>query len=279
MPYNLLISAEELHQILHQGSTVAIDCRYRLESPRWGLTQYRLGHIPGAIFIDMDHELSGPPTAGQTGRHPLPHRSTFHLTARQLGLSPKQQLVVYDQGPGCFASRAWWMFRWLGFENVAVLDGGFANWQKSNPVTQEIRTLPLADWDLPPEPFLVASAQDIMNHLGKIDLLDARNLDRFEGKNETIDPVAGHIQTARSAPFEKNLNSEGLFKEPSQLRSHYLGILSGKADEAICYCGSGVTATHNILAMKLAGLGEARLYPGSWSEWITDPKRPIETGS
>ncbi len=275
-PYTTIIKAEELMSLIDGSRVKIIDCRYQLQAPHYGINSYKVGHIPESIYWSISKDLSAPHQQGITGRHPLPDRDDFYQRVRKSGLDPQDQVVVYDQSGGFMASRAWWMLRWIGFKEVAVLDGGYAAWERgSYPVTQFIPHWPSGNWELEPPPPILVRAEDVSRLINKADILDAREYLRYSGEKEPIDPIAGHITGAVCADYTKNLLPEGHFLPSDKLRARFLGLLRGDASDAICYCGSGITATHNILAMEIAGLGMAKLYPGSWSEWITDPSRPI----
>jgi len=277
---NTLISTDELESRLGRPDLVICDVRHDLAKPGWGKAQYDAGHVPGAVFVHLDADLSAPMT-GTNGRHPLPTPETAAATFGRLGISPNKQVVAYDQGSGAFAARLWWMLRWLGMESVAVLDGGYAKWAGEGRVASE-------DADAPqPTQFKIrrvtptVSASGVMASLARqtLLLLDARAPERFRGETEPLDPVAGHIPGARNRPYTQNLNPDGTFKHPAFLRAEFGAILDGVSEDLVVHqCGSGVTACHNILAMEVAGLHGTRLYPGSWSEWCADPSRPVAVG-
>jgi thiosulfate/3-mercaptopyruvate sulfurtransferase len=271
-----LISALEVLPQLEAPNWMLIDCRFYLADPEQGRREYEEGHLPGAVYAHLDADLSGPILPGQTGRHPLPAPTQWLQTLASWGITPDTQVVVYDQGPGGIAARVWWMLRWIGHEAVAVLDGGWQAWVGDEFPTSWAIPQPLPIDLLPFRPSMpTLPAHDLLagDHL----LLDARAAERYRGEVEPIDPVAGHIPGAISAPFAGNLGADGRFLSPEALRNRFLGLLEGRtADQLVCYCGSGVTACHNLLAMEYAGLPGASLYPGSWSEWITDPERGIE---
>jgi len=260
---------------------VILDCRHDLARPRWGADAYAQGHIPGASFASLDHDLSGPITAA-SGRHPLPDRETFAATAGRWGIGPGTQVIAYDQGNGAFAARAWWLLRWMGHAQVAVLDGGFAAWLTAGlPATREPPRVTPRSFTGAPAAAAALDSETVQRELsrGGIRLIDARAADRFAGHNETIDPVAGHVPGARNHPFTQNLDAHGRFLPREALRERWLASLAGCAPErVVAMCGSGVTACHNLLALEIAGLVGARLYAGSWSEWIRDPSRGIERG-
>ena len=279
--YNTLISTDDLASRLSDSNLVICDVRHDLSKPdTWGEAKFREGHIPGAVFVHLDRDLSGPKT-GTNGRHPLPAPEKAAARFGELGIADGLQVVAYDQGSGVYAARLWWMLRWLGFENVAVLDGGYAKWQADgNPVTADVA---------PPTPRKFAirkvtptvNASGVMASLARqgLVLVDARAQERFRGETEPLDPVAGHIPGARNRPYTQNLGADGTFKHAAFLRAEFDALLDGASSELVVHsCGSGVTACHNILAMEVAGFKGTRLYPGSWSEWCADPERPIAVG-
>jgi len=272
-----LISANQLEEIINSGENVLLcDCRFDLVDPLIGKKSYEESHIPGAIYVDLDKDLSGPKT-GSNGRHPLPSPEAWAQTKARLGISPNTLVVAYDKQGSVYASRLWWMLKATGHANVQVLDGGLDSWngpmgtipRSPAPCSQAIGVMPYAGLVLVDE--VVSNLQTQKNKV-----VDARTEDRFHGQNETLDPVGGHIPGAMSRFFKNNLNATA-FKTPEQLFkefSEFLGPI--KASEVIHQCGSGVTACHNLLAMELAGFKGSRLYAGSWSEWCADPKRPVE---
>lgn len=246
------------------------DCRSALMDAQYGPTQYAKGHIPGAIYADLNHELCGQIQPGVTGRHPLPTKKDFLQQVRRWGINNDDLIVTYDDDNGAFAARLWWMLRWLGHDDVFVLDGGFKQWTEKNlPVSVDTYSAATSDFSLKPALTKVVSAPYLLPWDGL--LLDARDPIRFRGESEPVDPIAGHIPGAANAPFANNMN-QGTFKTPTQLREIYH---AAARQDVACYCGSGVTATHTILALIHAGFDEPHLYPGSWSEWITDSKHPI----
>ena len=279
MPYRTIITTEALGT--HLDDFALVDCRFKLDDVGWGEEQWRHGHIPGAVYAHLDRDLSGP-KSGTNGRHPLPDPEVLARTFGRFGIS-NQQVVAYDQDTGMFASRLWWLLRWMGHDSVAVLDGGFARWvEEGRPVTQSDSSPPagafhgVARVDMTVDPDTVATAS------GRPDwrVLDARAPERYRGEVEPMDPVAGHIPGAMSYFFQRNLDERGVFRAPEELRSSFRTVTGDiSADHIICYCGSGVQAAHNLLALEHAGLQGAKLYPGSWSEWISDPSRPIVTPS
>lgn len=253
------------------------DCRHDLAKPELGEAQYRQAHIPGALFAHLERDLSAP-KSGKSGRHPLPDPGAFIAWLGQQGLEPSDQVVCYDAGNGAMAARLWWMLRWVGHKAVAVLDGGLAQWlAETRPVTAEVPRY--AHCSYPVNARRVAAAVDlgeVERHRERMFLLDARAPARFRGEQEPIDPVAGHIPGAHNRFSTENLTPRGTFKDKESLRSEFLKILGDRnPSEVVHYCGSGVAACHNLLAMDIAGLHGGRLYAGSWSEWSADPQRPI----
>lgn len=287
MSFTTLISANELANRDPKNLRL-IDCRGRLGNPTWGQLAFAEGHIAGAVHADMDLHLAAAPN--QHGRHPLPSQQTWLAQVRAWGIENQDQVVVYDDAGGSFAGRAWWMLRWLGHTNVAVLDGGLSHWTqaltasatKPYPPSQYQATAPLTKLSSVDSVNFLSNELHKATHSSNEYLIDARAHVRFSGEQEPIDPVAGHIPGAICLPFSDNLNDQGLFKSPDELAQRFiaLGLDPANTDLAITmYCGSGVTAIHNILAMRIAGLGEASLYADSWSGWITDANRPVATGS
>ncbi|WP_061239876.1 sulfurtransferase [Ectopseudomonas composti] len=283
MPLAQLISTEQLQQRLGQNDLLVLDCRFALEDPPYGRRSYLDGHIPGAHFLDLDQDLSAPAVKGVTGRHPLPDPSALIERLRSCGLRADSQVVLYDDGPGAFAARAWWLLIWLGKrDGLYLLDGGLKAWRESG---QELTTTPPSnppgDFAAQPDSSLVLTTEQLAQRLGNpaMTLLDARALPRFRGEVEPLDPVAGHIPGAQCAVFTDNLGANGRFLSAQALRQRF-DTLRGERplENLVAYCGSGVTACHNLFAMSLAGYPLAPLYAGSWSEWITDPSRPTATG-
>jgi thiosulfate/3-mercaptopyruvate sulfurtransferase len=276
-----LIATRELAGMLHDPALLLVDCRFDLADTDWGRRGFDAGHLPGAVYAHLDRDLSGPVTAA-TGRHPLPSPAAFAATLAAWGVSPATRVVAYDQGPGAYAARLRWLLRASGHRRAQVLDGGLAAWQAASlPLTDAV-SRPGA---VPPRAFtrfdgwlgtddLVASLRD-----GATRLVDARPADRFAGRNETIDPVPGHIPGAVNHPFARNLGADGRFLPRAQLAEAWRATLADLSPaSAVMMCGSGVTACHNLLALELAGLPGARLYAGSFSEWIRDPARAVATG-
>ena len=273
MTHATLVSTEELGR---QPEWRVFDCRHDLAKPEWGLEEFGKGHIPGARFAHLDRDLSAPMT-GANGRHPLPEAKAFIAWLGRQGLKPDQQVVCYDGGSGASAARLWWMLRWVGHEAVAVLDGGLAKWlQEGRPVTTEVPEVVPASYPGKAKGAMFASVALVAKKLKKAALLDARAPLRYRGEQEPIDPVAGRIPGAKNRFHNDNLSAEGTFKTPELLRSEFKAIFPERnPTEIIHYCGSGVAACHNALAMEIAGLTGSRVYIGSWSEWSSDPTRPI----
>jgi thiosulfate/3-mercaptopyruvate sulfurtransferase len=280
MAFKTLISAAALHDLLASGTPVLLlDCEFDLAAPDKGRAIHEGGHLPGARYAHLDEDLAAKPD-GANGRHPLPDRETFARWLRDLGLEAGQQVVAYDSNGGAWAARAWWLLRWMGHGEVAVLDGGRQAWIAAGyPLeTGTPPETPHGDFRAG-EPLVAApvTADDVLANIagGALQVLDARDAGRFRGEANPLDPVAGHIPGARSRFFRDNLGGDGHFRPASELAAAFTAVTGGKP--AILQCGSGVTACHNALAMEIAGISGARLYPGSWSEWISDPARPVET--
>ena len=282
--YTTLIEPAALVAHVGDANWVVVDCRHDLMNLAAGREAYAAGHLPSALFADMEHELSGDKrdaSGAFRGRHPLPEKDAFIELLRSWGVSDGPQVVAYDAHGGMFAARLWWMLRWVGHEAVAVLDGGVPAWQTAGlPVSTDAPT-PRARGAIVLKDALVTTA-DVNAVLHNVDhggrqVVDARAPDRFRGENETIDPVGGHIPGAKNRFFKDNLQADGRFKAPAQLKEE-LGVAVGDPRNAIMQCGSGVTACHNLLALEVAGMPGAALYPGSWSEWSADAARPVATG-
>jgi thiosulfate/3-mercaptopyruvate sulfurtransferase len=276
-----LVSAEELALHLDDPVWIVCDCRHDLADPAAGRRAYAESHIPGARFVHLDEDLSAPRT-GKNGRHPLAHAENFACRLGDLGIDGTRLVVAYDASGGPYAARLWWMLRWLGHDAVAVLDGGWGAWTKTGyAVTPEIPTIRPARFVPRPQTDAARDAAAVGNGIGKSPslLLDARAPNRYRGENETLDPVAGHIPGASNRFFQLNLDADGKFKPAAVLEKEFADRLGGTAPAQVThYCGSGVTACHNLLAMEIAGLSGSRLYPGSWSEWCSDPSRPVARG-
>jgi len=310
MKYTTLITTTELGLHVSDPDWAIVDCRFVLADPERGRLDYRHEHIPGAIYAHLNEDLAGPIVPGHSGRHPLPSIEFAARKFSQWGIDRRVQVIAYDDAGGAMAARLWWMLRWLGHDGVAVLDGGWPRWRnegrdvrngvESRPtrsfvpqprsdclittaeVETSLRSVPLglrgapsATKQSPPDK--ETASQTALAVTSTFKLLDSRTAERYRGENETIDPIAGHIPGAISAPYPDNLNPDGTFRSAAELRARFTALLGDTpADHTAFYCGSGVSAAHNLLALKHAGLGDAKLYVGSWSEWITDPQRPIE---
>lgn len=276
MPYTTLISTGDLKAHLGDPDWVIIDCRFALADTEQGRRAFETSHIPGAQYAHLDNDLSGPIIPGQTSRHPLPDIAIFAQTLSRWGIDEAVQVVAYDDSGGAIASRLWWMVRWLGHEAVAVLDGGWQAWQSvDHPTQRKIEVKSTRTFKPQPRPEMLVSVETALQLYTDptYRLLDARSADRFRGENETLDPIAGHIPGATSAPFAENLTAEGKFRSVEELRVRFNKLTKETpTGQVIHYCGSGVTAAHNLLAMTYAGLEGAKLYAGSWSEWIVTPQ-------
>ena len=279
--YTTLISAQELAPHLNDQDWVVVDCRHDLMNEAAGRAAYDIGHIAGAVFVNLETELSDPKHGGRLdfrGRHPLPARSALVHALRTLGISDDTQVVAYDAHGGMFAARLWWLLRWLGHPQVAVLDGGLAAWQAEGLPMDSLTPSPAMGNVADGAPMVTTVAvADVVSNLdgGKLTVVDARAPDRFRGENETMDPVGGHIPGAKNRFFKDNLRADGRFRPAAELRADFNALVDNPVN-AIMQCGSGVTACHNLLAMEVAGLPGAALYPGSWSEWCANPERPVE---
>ena len=280
--FTTLIAPETLSQQLGREDLVIFDCRFDLANVHWGEAQFAEAHLPGARYLHLDRDLSGAITP-TSGRHPLPDPAVFARRLGALGVDAECQVVAYDQGNGGQASRLWWLARWIGHARVAVLDGGYAAWRAAGlPLETEVRaraprTLAAR---VQPDAFVTSAQVDALRARAGTLLVDARGAERFAGRNETIDNQAGHVPGARNRPFLENLGVDGRFLPAGELRRRWTTLLGALPPAGvIAMCGSGVTACQNLLALEHAGLQGARLYAGSWSEWIRDPRRPVATGS
>jgi thiosulfate/3-mercaptopyruvate sulfurtransferase len=278
MSYQSLISAVELANHLNKPDWLVFDCRFSLADSSAGARAYRKGHIPGARYADLNRHLSAP-VKSYTGRHPLPNFKELVQQLGAWGVSNRSQVVVYDDVGGAFAGRLWWLLRCLGHHQVAVLDGGIKHWQKQHlPVTTELPKIVPTQFRGYPESQPWLDAAMVENALAKrtITLIDARTPERFNGLQEPIDPVAGHVPKAINRPFQLNLDKDGLFLPAEQLKSQFQTLINSRPPAQVVHmCGSGVTACHNLLAMEYAGLQGSKLYAGSWSEWIVNKNRPV----
>lgn len=279
-----LISPEQLAARQQQPGLVILDCRFALEDPDYGRCSYAEGHIAGAWFADLERDFSGPVTKGVTGRHPLPKPAELIQRLQDWGINQDSDIVLYDDAPGAFAARGWWLLAWLGKrEGVYVLDGGLKAWHAAGlPLSLDSPENEKGHFTGEPDASLLLSAQELQARLGQpqMTLIDARAEPRFRGEVEPIDPVAGHIPGAQCAAFSENLSADGRFLSADQLKQRFAAKLGDRSpNDLVAYCGSGVTACHNLFALCLAGYPLGALYAGSWSEWITDPKRGIATGA
>ena len=275
-----LISTAELAAQLSGPDWLVADCRFELGKPEVGALAWRAGHIPGAVHVDLEHDLSAPVTPS-TGRDPLPPIAAIAATFSRLGIGDETRVVCYDAGPGAYAARFWWMLRWLGHDAVAVLDGGFAAWiAEGRPVSTDVPERGPAHFVPRPRPGMVCDAETVSRSLARGEtLVDVRGAERFSGSVEPIDAIAGHVPGAVNLPFLENLGANGRFRAPAEIAELWqsrTAVTPGRAP--ICMCGSGVTACHGLLALEAAGIPGGRLYAGSWSEWIRDPSRGIARG-
>jgi thiosulfate/3-mercaptopyruvate sulfurtransferase len=280
MPYRTLVSTEQLAGHLADQTWVIVDCRYDLNNETWGEEQYVATHIPGAVYASLSHDLAGS-RDGHNGRHPMPGADVMTATFSRLGIGPDTQVVAYDQDVGMYASRLWWMLRYMGHEAVAVLDGGYAKWTRENHPTRsgaEQRTASVFQGQ--PRNDMRLTANQVWAKVGdpSLTLVDARSPERYEGRTEPIDRIAGHIPGARNHFYRRNVADDGTMLPPDTLRQRFREMLRDTPpNQVVMYCGSGVSACHNLLAMEHAGLIGMKLYPGSWSEWSSDPDKPVET--
>ena len=280
MSFTTLITAAQLRELQSTNAAVVVlDASFDLADTSAGERSHRDGHLPGARYVHLDHDLSGPKT-GRNGRHPLPAREAFAETADKLGIGPDTQVVAYDRQGGVYAARAWWLLRWLGHGAVAVLDGGLDAWQAAGGT---LESGPVDGPAAPPyparEPLVkTIDAATLLHQLGTAALIDARAPERYRGEVEPLDAQAGHIPGAHNRFHKNNLGPDGRFKPPGELREAFATLAGADPSRVVHQCGSGVTACHNLLAMEVAGLEGSALYPGSWSEWSSDPARPIAKG-
>ena len=279
MRYQTLINAAAVDEQRHHQDWVIVDCRFSLSDPDAGRCAYQESHVPRARYAHLDQDLSDPITP-TTGRHPLPDPVRLAQTLGNWGIGPKTQVVAYDESGGLIAARLWWLLRWLGHSAVAVLDGGFAAWQRAGlPVTAHYPTVSPQPFEGQPDDRMWLTTAQVMALPTDQVVLDARTAVRFRGDLEPLDAVAGHIPGALNLPTEGHLTAEGLLLPATALRGRFASVLGDRPPQAVVHsCGSGVTACHGLLAMEIAGLAGSRLYPGSWSEWIRDPGRPVAVG-
>lgn len=276
--YQTLVPVETVEQHLDDRGWLVFDCRFQLDDPAWGEQEYRRSHLPGAVYAHLDRDLAAPRRA-DTGRHPLPDPDAFARWLGRCGVGAGTQVVAYDQAGGAFAARLWWLLRWLGHSAGAVMDGGWAAWSAAG--------FPVTDAPAQPSPaafearardelWLTSDQLERALHDRRARIIDARGAARFRGESEPIDPVAGHLPGAVNLPFTENLDEQGRFLDAAALKQRFESAIADAPDTTVVHmCGSGVTACHNLLAMEAAGLTGSKLYAGSWSEWITDPRRAV----
>lgn len=279
----LLVSTEWLAAHLEDPGVRVADVRWALLDRNRGREAWRQGHIPGAVFLDVEEDLSSPRGQGP-GRHPLPRPEAFAASMSRAGIGPGTHVVAHDFGDGSTAARLWWLLRWLGHDRVSLLDGGFARWTaEGRPLEAREPSHAPAAFAAAPRPGLFVDADEVgrLRTDPRALVVDSRLPERYEGRTEPVDPVAGHIPGARNRPFPSNLRSaeDPRFLEPGQLREQFARLGAGGAERVVFYCGSGVNACQNLFAMRLAGLGDGLLYPGSWSDWCSDPSRPVGPGA
>ncbi len=281
MAFTTLISTGALALHLDEPEFAMVDCRFKLDDLAWGEGEYAKAHIPGAVYASLDRDLSGAKT-GTNGRHPLPAVDALTRTLSRFGIASGVQVIAYDQDNGMYASRLWWLLRWLGHDAVAVLDGGFAKWTAEGRATKaEVESRKPRTFTAALRPGMAVDVNDVSSRVGRPDwrLVDARAGERYRGEVEPLDKKAGHIPGAANHFFGSNLADDKTFRTPEELRAGFKAALGDRSpDHLVCYCGSGVTACHNLLALEHAGLTGAVLYPGSWSEWSADPSRQTEKG-
>jgi thiosulfate/3-mercaptopyruvate sulfurtransferase len=276
-----IVSTDWLAEHLRDAQLMVLDCRFSLADTQAGQRAYASGHIPGAHYVDLDKDLCSAKN-GSTGRHPLPQQDDFNAVLRRLGLTSDKRVVIYDDANGMYAARLWWMLRWVGFTDCAVLDGGWHKWlAEGRAAVTELPRAQTSDFAGQADNSLYLEIDDILQDLNdssRLQLLDARSAERFRGENETMDPVSGHIPGALNRFYQNNLDASGTFKSAAQLREEFNALLGARDLTTVVHqCGSGVTACHNLLAMEIASLHGTKLYPGSWSEWCADEKRPVKS--
>ncbi len=278
--YQTLIDPDQLRVLIDDANVAVVDCRFTLNDTLYGRAAYEAGHIPRAVYAHLDEDLSSQVVAGKTGRHPLPDVGELATLLGRWGITDGMQVVAYDEAGGVFASRLWWLLHWLGHHSVAVLNGGWQAWcADGGDVTQQA-LVPARGKTFHPKvrSDVVVDVDEVKARLGDESycLVDSRTMDRYRGDYEPIDPIAGRIPGARHASHEALLGADGKYLAAETLRRHFEGVLGdAKVSESVFYCGSGVSAAKNLLALAHSGLGMAKLYAGSWSEWITDPTREI----
>jgi thiosulfate/3-mercaptopyruvate sulfurtransferase len=283
MKFRALISVAGLIQYIDDPTWIVVDCRFSLDDPESGYRDYLTAHIPKAVYAHLEDHLSGEVIPGETGRHPLPEIEDISTRFTSWGIGDSSQVIAYDDQGGMMAARLWWLLKYLGHENVAVLDGGISAWIEAGQEVSSSIPTPIPNIFTPrPQADMLTTAEEILTHFGdpRYALVDSRAPERYRGEVEPIDPISGRIPGARNYFYATNLNSRGHFIEKDVLKGRFKAIF-GKipAERITFYCGSGVSAAHNVLAMEHAGLGMAKIYAGSWSHWITDPERPIAKGA
>ncbi len=275
-----IVAVEWLRENLADRSIRVVDTRWYLTEPQRGQAEYMAGHIPGAMYLSIDTDLSAPKGQGP-GRHPLPTAATFAATASRAGIGSNTLVVAYDSSGGAAAARLWWLLRYFGHTRVVVLDGGWQAWQALElPEDATIPTIAATQFVAVPHPEMIVNATDVeqLRHDTQVLIMDARASERYEGRIEPVDSRAGHIPGAKSVPFAANIDADGRLKQAGELRKRFAALGAESAQTLICYCGSGVTAAHNLLSLELAGITNGLLYEGSWSDWSSDPERPIAIG-
>lgn len=281
MTYQTIISVEDLNKNINNQDWFVFDCRFMLKDPEGGLKKFNKGHIPGAQYADMDKDLASPVTS-VSGRHPLPNPDELIKKLQLWGVSNSSQIICYDDMSGAFAARMWWLLKWLGHEDIAVLDGGLDMWTAAGlELETDVKKRPTGSFNGQANNDMRVDIEVVQTELSqqKISLLDARSAERFTAKDTKTDPVAGHVPGAMSFPFSGNLTKQGVFLSKDELRNRFAATVHNSENkEVINMCGSGVTACHNLLAMRVADLPMTRLFVGSWSEWIKDDSRPVATG-
>ncbi len=278
---NLLVTADWLNQHISDPNIQIIDVRWYLPEPSRGRIEYEAGHIPGALFFSIDSDLSAPRGQGP-GRHPIPQPEVFAATTGRAGIGPETHVVAYDSSGGAAAARLWWLLRYFGHEHTSLLNGGWQAWQAAGlPIETNVPQITPTTFTARPHPELIVAAADVeaLRHNSAALLLDARAAERYEGRIEPIDPRAGHIPGAISAPFADNIAADGRMRSAEELHTRFANLGANTTETLVCYCGSGVTAAHNLFALELAGITGGLLYEGSWSDWSSDPTRPAATGS
>lgn len=275
--YSTLINTDELHPLLLEGTAVIVDCRFSLADKNAGWLAYLNGHIPGAIYAHLERDLSGPPVTDR-GRHPLPTAEALRALFGRMGIASDRQVVVYDEGSGAYAARLWWLLHYMGHQACAVLNGGWSAYLEAGlPVSSEVATNPECRFDGSPRGERLVTAEEVRDAAL---LIDSRSQSRYLGEEEPWDAVAGHIPGAVNFDYMLNLTADGRFRPEEVLKRQFLDLFQGSpSEEVVFYCGSGVSACQNLLAQAHAGLPLGKLYAGSWSDWISEPGRPIATGS